>query len=85
MGQCVRTSDNRLAETWGRSLYSIMSFGVLNTAVGNQSTHCVHAKGFAEAVELNLTMADMICDHYCRGDGFSVVREGATTAAGAQT
>ena len=71
-GQTVRTNDNRLAETWGRTRFSILSYGLLNTAADNQSTHCIDANGLKKAVHDNLVLAELFCDDACS------LRPGAT-------
>jgi len=65
LGQTVRTNDNRLAETWGRTRHSIVSYGLLNTAADNQSTHCIDANGLKTAVHHNLVLAELFCEDAC--------------------
>lgn len=65
VGTSVRTNDNRLAEVWGRAIRSIMSLALLNTATGNQSTHCVEALGLRRAVNSNLVLAEAFCANAC--------------------
>jgi hypothetical protein len=79
VGQTVRTNDNRLAETWGRVKDSILSFGLLNTAADNQSTHCIQAAGLKRAVHDNLIMAEAFCDNAC-GNSRQIVNQLATGA-----
>lgn len=67
LGQSVRSSDNRLAETWGRAIRSILSLALQNTAADNQSTHCISAFGLQRAVHNNLVLATAFCDDACRG------------------
>jgi len=64
-GMSVRTDDNRLAETWGRALRSVLSFALMNTAADNQSTHCVQALGLQRAVHHNLVLAQAFCANAC--------------------
>jgi len=71
-GTSVRSSDNRLAETWGRALRSILSFGLMNTAADNQSTHCIQALGLQRAVHDNLVLAQAFCADAC-GDPKTLV------------
>ena len=71
LGITVRTDDNRLAETWGRTLYSIFSTALLNTAMSNQSTHCLHVAGLRTVpgfMATNLVLADAACDGFCARD-----------------
>ena len=67
VGSTVRTSDNRLAETWGRAFYSILSFGLLNTAADNQSTHCNQILGLKTAEDNNLALGELFCPRLCSG------------------
>jgi len=67
LGQSVRSSDNRLAETWGRALRSVLSLALQNTAADNQSTHCITAFGLQRAVHDNLVLARLFCDDACGG------------------
>ena len=64
-GSTVRTNDNRLAETWGRAVRSILSLAMMNTAADNQSTHCILALGLMRAVHHNLVLAQAFCDDAC--------------------
>ena len=72
MGSSVRTSDNRLSETWGRAVRSIMSLALMNTAADNQSTHCITALGMQRAVHHNLVLAQAFCANAC-GDQAGVI------------
>ena len=65
----VRSNDNRLAETWGRAIWSLYSIGLLNTAADNQSTHCISAIGLKTAVHHNLILAEAFCDQACGDRG----------------
>lgn len=65
LGFSVRTNDNRLAESWGRALMSLLSVGVMNTAADNQSTHCIRAFGLQSAVHHNLVLAELFCEGAC--------------------
>jgi hypothetical protein len=66
LGVSVRSNDNRLAETWGRSLRSVFSLALMNTAANNQSTHCITALGLNRAVHHNLALAQTFCAYACR-------------------
>jgi Family of unknown function (DUF6519) len=68
-GVTVQTSDNRLAETWGRAFFSIFSLGILNTAADNQSTHCLKIEGMRTARHDNLVLGEAFCEGIC-GDDF---------------
>jgi hypothetical protein len=78
-GSSVRTSDNRLAETWGRAFFSVLSFGILNTADSNQSTHCLKANGIERAVAHNLVLGTAFCKELC-GDDHGIESHLATGA-----
>jgi hypothetical protein len=41
----VRTNDNRFQEGFTQTLWSLFSYGFMNTAATNQSTHCLHVLG----------------------------------------
>ena len=41
VGYSVRSNDNRLQEGFTLALYSLISLGYMNTALGNQSTYCL--------------------------------------------
>jgi hypothetical protein len=69
LGFSVRTNDNRLAETWGRALLSLLSFGFMNTAADNQSTHCIRVFGFQEAEHHNLVLSEAFCEAACSNRG----------------
>lgn len=68
IGLSVRTSDNRLAETWGRAFKSILSYGLLDTAADNQSTHCLSINGLRTAAHHNLILAEAFCEGICGDD-----------------
>jgi hypothetical protein len=66
LGVSLRSNDNRLAETWGRSLRSVFSLALMNTAANNQSTHCITALGLNRAVHHNLALVQTFCAYACR-------------------
>lgn len=41
----IRTNDNRFQEGFTQALYSLFSYGFMNTAATNQATHCLHVLG----------------------------------------
>ncbi|HMT30346.1 MAG TPA: hypothetical protein PKD91_13820, partial [Bacteroidia bacterium] len=46
IGFSVRANDNRFADgTTMNMSYSLVSYGFMNTAIGNQATHCLHVLG----------------------------------------
>ncbi|MGE5846601.1 MAG: right-handed parallel beta-helix repeat-containing protein, partial [Ignavibacteria bacterium] len=49
----VRTNDNRFQESFNASVLSLFSVGMMNTALGNQSTHCLLVLPPAARVEEN--------------------------------
>ncbi|GAB4424611.1 MAG: hypothetical protein OHK0039_41850 [Bacteroidia bacterium] len=53
-GVTVRTTDNRFQEGFTLTSYSLLSIGLLNTTLGNQSTHCLLTYGTREAEANNL-------------------------------
>lgn len=44
-GVTVRSNDNRCQEGLSSTLYSLFSYGLVNTATSNQATHCLHVLG----------------------------------------
>lgn len=45
LGVTLRCNNNRFTEGLTLSLYSLLSFALVNTTVGNQATHCLIAPG----------------------------------------
>ncbi len=75
IGATLRSSDNRLAETWGHALRSILSLGLMNTAADNQSTYCISAFGLSRAVHHNLAiLAEAVCTDAC-GDRDTLISQ----------
>ena len=60
-GVTVRSNDNRLSDGVTLTLFSLASFGFMNTATGNQSTHCLLPIGLKKAVNSNLVFDDSFC------------------------
>lgn len=60
-GVTVRSNDNRLSDGITLTLYSLASFGFMNTATGNQSTHCLLPIGLMKAVNSNLVFDNTFC------------------------
>jgi hypothetical protein len=58
----LRTSDNRLTETPCRAQVSCLSYGLQNTAVGNQATHCILVTGTDVAKLGNLVQLNDNCE-----------------------
>ncbi len=46
VGYSIRCNDNQFQEGFTFSVYSLMSLGFMNTALSNQSTHCLLVYGF---------------------------------------
>jgi hypothetical protein len=61
----VRLNDNRMAETWMKSLFSALSLGVMNTTTDNQATHCIKGYGLKEVIDQNLSLAESMCPQIC--------------------
>lgn len=57
----VRSNDNRFLDGFTLTLYSLLSYGIMNTATGNQSTHCVIAMGTLRAVNSNIVLLNDPC------------------------
>lgn len=60
-GVTVRSNDNRLSDGLTFTVYSLASFGFMNTATGNQSTHCILPIGLKKAVNSNLVFDSTFC------------------------
>jgi len=60
-GVTVRSNDNRFSDGLTLTLFSLASFGFMNTATGNQSTHCILPIGLKKAVNSNLVFDDDLC------------------------
>jgi hypothetical protein len=60
-GVTVRSNDNRLSDGLTFTLFSLASFGFMNTATGNQSTHCILPIGLKKAVNSNLVFDSTLC------------------------
>ncbi|MBK6878783.1 MAG: hypothetical protein IPG99_20690 [Ignavibacteria bacterium] len=60
-GVTVRSNDNRFSDGVTLTLFSLASFGFMNTATGNQSTHCLITLGVKKAVNSNLVFDNTLC------------------------
>jgi hypothetical protein len=60
-GVTVRSNDNRFSDGVTPTLFSLSSFGFMNTATGNQSTHCLLPVGLMKAVNSNLVLDNTLC------------------------
>jgi uncharacterized membrane protein len=62
-GVSVRANDNRFTDGLTFTIYSLVSFGVMNTAIGNQSTHCLLTLGSPAkmAVNSNVVLINTLC------------------------
>ena len=60
-GLSVRSNDNRFSDGLTLTLYSLLSYGYMNTATGNQSTHCLQVLGTLREKNSNLVIADDLC------------------------
>ena len=49
----IRTNDNRFQEGVTQALYSLFSYGLMNTAATNQATHCLHVLGHPSFTVVN--------------------------------
>jgi hypothetical protein len=64
----VRMADNRLSETWLRTILSAWSLGLMNTTTDNQSTHCLRADALTAATRVfrdNLKFIQAFCPQEC--------------------
>ena len=60
-GFTVRSNDNRFQEGLSLTFYSLFSLGIMNTAMSNQSTHCLLVSGSKKAEQANLVLRDAGC------------------------
>lgn len=60
-GVTLRSNDNRFQEGFTVALNSLFSYGFLNTAVGNQATHCMKVYGAKRVYAGNLAVYDADC------------------------
>jgi hypothetical protein len=60
-GITVRSNDNRFSDGITITPFSLASFGFMNTATGNQSTHCILPIGLMKAVNSNLVFDNTLC------------------------
>ena len=60
-GVTLRSSDNRFQEGFTVALNSLFSYGLLNSAVGNQATHCMNVYGAKRVYAGNLVAFDAQC------------------------
>jgi hypothetical protein len=60
-GVTLRSNDNRFQEGFTVALSSLFSYGFLNTAVGNQATHCMKVYGAKRVYAGNLVIYDAQC------------------------
>jgi len=68
IGGSVRMADNRLSETWLRTLLSAWTVGLMNTTTDNQSTHCLRADALTAATRVfrdNLKFIQAFCPQEC--------------------
>ena len=68
-GITVRTEANRFQEGLTTSLISLTSLGVLNTALGNQATHCIHVYGTRTINQHNMVADSTWCEEMYAGVG----------------
>ncbi len=60
-GVSVRSNDNRFSDGFTFTLYSLLSYGLMNTATGNQSTHCLNVIGAKKEKNSNIVLIDDLC------------------------
>jgi hypothetical protein len=69
IGPSLRSNDNRFLEGFTYTIYSLFSYGIMNTATGNQSTHCIIALGARRAVNSNIVLLNAPCGDQVRTAG----------------
>jgi hypothetical protein len=60
-GASLRSNDNRFLDGFTLTIYSLLSYGLMNTATGNQSTHCIIALGALRAINSNIVLLSGPC------------------------
>jgi hypothetical protein len=73
LGGSVRVADNRFSETWMRTRFSALSFGIMNTTTDNQSTHCLLAGAAMPILRMfkhNLAFIRAFCPGECGDSGY---------------
>ena len=83
LGYSVRSNDNRFQEGFAFALYSLISLGHMNTALGNQSTYCLLLYGTLTPPPVifdgsNRILRPTLCqrDHQELGKAMAVPSEG---------
>jgi hypothetical protein len=61
IGASLRSNDNRFMDGFTLTIYSLFSYGLMNTATGNQSTHCLITLGAMRAVNSNIVLLNAPC------------------------
>lgn len=58
----IRSNDNRFSDGLALTFYSLFSYGYMNTALGNQSTHCLMTFGTLRSIYHNIILIDDLCN-----------------------
>jgi len=61
-GASIRSNDNRFLDGFTRTLYSLISYGFMNTAVGNQASNCLIVLGAMRAINNNIILHYSLCN-----------------------
>jgi hypothetical protein len=61
VGASLRSNDNRFMDGFTLTVYSLFSYGMMNTATGNQATHCLITLGAMRAVNSNIVLFNDPC------------------------
>lgn len=61
VGASLRSNDNRFMDGFTLTVYSLFSYGMMNTATGNQATHCLITLGALRAVNSNIVLFNDPC------------------------
>lgn len=67
----VRSNDNRFQEGISVTFYSLFSYGFMNTATGNQATHCLQVLGSKVTEDDN----QVLLTFNCREDGVQLKQQ----------
>jgi hypothetical protein len=60
-GASLRSNDNRFLDGLTITIYSLLSYGFMNTATGNQASHCMITLGNLRAINSNIILIDDLC------------------------
>ncbi|MCF6407768.1 right-handed parallel beta-helix repeat-containing protein [Chitinophaga filiformis] len=72
IGFTIRSNDNRFADGFTFTAYSLLSYGNMNTCSGNQATHCLHVLGNKRIFQGNIILVNTNCPDTTKAIGNSL-------------